>query len=111
MSALVLKTLWIYGLAAVVSIVIALIIRVIVFLLSKTERKAAPAVAPRPAAPVAEVPEIAHHVAAISAAVYEAIGAHHIVHIEDAGRGAGWAAEGRYAHHSSHSPATRPGRR
>lgn len=106
MSAIVLKILWIYGLMAVVSMLIAGVIKVIVLLLGRFDRQpqAAADAARAQLAQTAEVP--AAHVAAISAAVYAAIGAHRIVHIEDQ-RGSGrWGAEGRSAHHHSHAVPT-----
>ncbi len=105
MSNPVVDSLWIYALAAAVSLVIAAIIKLIVVLLGHAERRSAP-VAPVVAAPVpraAPQPEL-QHIAAISAAIYACIGEHRIVHIEDAAHGAGWAAEGRLAHHVSHRP-------
>jgi hypothetical protein len=108
MSAVVIKALWIYGLAAVVSMVIAGVIKVIVVLLGKLERQAAPrpaaAVAPRAAGVPAE------HVAAIGAAVYALVGAHRIVHIEGTRSSGRWGAEGRSVHHHSHAvPGRKPG--
>ncbi len=43
------------------------------------------------------------HVAAISAAIAAMIGPHRIVHIEPSHNGHGWQAEGRSAHHGSHT--------
>jgi hypothetical protein len=104
-----------YGLAAVVSMAIAAVIKAIVVLLNLAERKRTVAVASGPAAaampPVSSGPAVrgseieAGHIAAISAAVYAAIGAHRIVHIEDA-RSGGWSSEGRLAHHRSHAMPT-----
>jgi hypothetical protein len=117
MSAVLLKTLWMYGLAAVVSMAIAAVIKAIVVLLNLAERYKQPAAAQAAAAvraaalPVLAQPALrpseiaAEHIAAISAAVYAAIGAHRIVHIEDA-RGGGWSTEGRLAHHRSHAVPT-----
>jgi hypothetical protein len=107
MSELVVNTLWIYGLAAAVSLLIAALIKLIVVLLGRVDRPAA-VIAPPRARPAAAVEAgDARVVAAISAAVYACIGEHRIVHIEDAAHGAGWAAEGRAAHHSAHLPTYR----
>ncbi len=106
MSELVVNTLWIYGLAAAVSLLIAALIKLIVVLLGRVDRPAA-AVAPPRARPATVEAGDARVVAAISAAVYACIGEHRIVHIEDAVHGAGWAAEGRAAHHSGHLPTYR----
>ena len=111
MSDLVVNTLWIYGLAAVVSLVIAALIKLIVVLMGRAERPVAVAALPpqpaRPATAGAGEAADARMVAAIGAAVYACIGEHRIVHIEDAVHGAGWAAEGRAAHHSGHLPTYR----
>ena len=107
MNELIVNTLWIYGLAAVVSLVIAAIIKLIVVLMGRATPPAVTAPAPvlRPVAAFADAD--ARRVAAISAAVYACIGEHRIVHIEDAAHGTGWAAEGRQAHHSGHQPSYR----
>ncbi|HYN59438.1 MAG TPA: hypothetical protein VET87_07785 [Rubrivivax sp.] len=109
MSAVVLKALWIYGLAAVVSILIAAVIKAIVVLLNMFEAKPAAATASRPAvAPAPVGPDIAaDHIAAICAAAYAVIGAHRIVRIDDLRSGRGWSIEGRQSHHSSHAVPTR----
>jgi hypothetical protein len=105
MSAVIVKALWIYGLTAVVSMLIAAVIKAIVVLLNMFESRTAAPVAAVPAAtPVPQGPDFAaDHIAAISAAVYAAIGAHRIVRIDDSRGGAGWTAEGRLAHHASHA--------
>jgi hypothetical protein len=109
MSAVIIKALWIYGLAIVVSMLIAVVIKIIVVGLRAAERK--------PAAARAEVRAAkesfdvaAEHVAAISAAVVAMTGAHRIVRIESSQRGTSWAAEGRTAQHLSHAPAHHPKR-
>jgi hypothetical protein len=110
MSAVIVKTLWMYGLAIVVSMVIAVVIKFIVVGLNALERK--PAATPNAAAPL-PAPSFdvgADHVAAITAAVYAMIGAHRIVHIEGTHRGAEWVVEGRLAHHDSHTTAHHPKR-
>jgi hypothetical protein len=42
-----------------------------------------------------------------SVAVYSAIGAHRIIHLEE-NRRAEWVVEGRLAHHTSHAPSHHP---
>jgi len=119
MSAIIFKALWIYGLAAVVSMLIAATIKVIVWLLNLAERKPA-AEAPAPGAasarplpasvPVtADIP--AEHVAAIAAAISATAGALRIVHIEDLHGARTWSAEGRSVHHQSHAGLGRPRKR
>ncbi|MBL8541160.1 MAG: hypothetical protein JNK68_12420 [Betaproteobacteria bacterium] len=101
MSDVIIKALWIYGLAVVVSLAVAVVIKLIVVILGALERK--PEAAPKVvAAPAPAFDLVADHVAAISAAVYAMLGAHRIVHIEEQ-RQAGWVVEGRLAHHASHA--------
>ena len=102
MSEVIIKTLWIYGLAIIVSLAVAVVIKVIVVALNMLERKPA-----EPAQPVAVPPGPfaveADHIAVIAAAVHAMIGAHRVVHIEAAPHHSGWAAEGRQVHHASHT--------
>lgn len=101
MNDVILKTLWMYGLAIVVSLAVAVVIKLIVVILGALERM--PAAAPKPAAtPGPSRDVVADHVAAISAAVYAMLGAHRIVRIEEQ-RQIGWVTEGRLAHHTSHA--------
>jgi len=95
----------IYGLAIVISMLVALMIKGIVVML---ERLGAPrAKAPAAATPVA--PGISgEHIAAIAAAAHAVLGAHRIVHVEDRARGMSWTFEGRAAHHGSHQIPRRP---
>jgi len=110
MSDVLMKTLWIYGLAIVVSMAVAVVIKVIVVVLHAFERKPKAAAAPAPAAtPGPGFDLLADHVAAISAAVYSVIGAHRIIHIEEH-RHAEWVVEGRLAHHASHAISHHPKR-
>ena len=107
MQDVIVKALWIYGLAIVVSMAVAVIIKLIVVILNALERK--PAATPKPVVAAAEpaFDVLGGHIAAISAAVYSVIGAHRIVHIEEH-RHAGWVAEGRLAHHVSHAISHHP---
>jgi hypothetical protein len=89
----------VYGLAILISMLVAVMIRVVVASLSVAKRRPA-AVAPRAEA---QVDIAGDHIAAIAAAIYAVLGAHRIVHIEDRGRGFAWTAEGRAAHHASHT--------
>jgi hypothetical protein len=102
MSEVIIKTLWIYGLAIIVSLAVAVVIKVIVVALNMLERKPA-----APAQPIAVPPAPfaveADHIAVIAAAVHAMTGAHRIVHIETGPHQSGWAAGGRQAHHASHT--------
>ena len=109
MIAVLAKALWIYGLAAVVALLIAALIRLIVAVLGRLDRATAPAPPAAATTVAAAIPP--EHVAAIGAAVCASLGAHRILHIEDR-RGAGrWGAEGRSVQHRSHAVPTHPPRR
>jgi hypothetical protein len=96
----------IYGLAILVSMAVAVLIKGIVSVLSRLKA--------REKKPEPETPEIAEaqipveHIVAISAAAYSMLGRHRVVHIEDAGRGLAWTVEGRAAHHASHAVSHHP---
>jgi hypothetical protein len=96
------KTLWIYGLAIVVSLLIAVVIKIIVLVLGRADRKPANATAVAAAPPVPAFGVPADHLVVIAAAAYAMLGGHRIVHIEETRHRAGWLAEGRQAHHASH---------
>ncbi len=104
MSDLIVFSITIYGMAIVISFLVAVMIKGIVQALPLLRRRAA-APAPTPAVPAAMVPP--EHVAAIAAAVAAVVGPSHIIHIEDRGGTAAWTAEGRMIHQTSHS-VTRP---
>jgi len=101
MGDVVVKALWVYGLTIVVSLAVAVVIKLIVVILNAIERRSA---VPAEPAPIVEPAQdvVADHVAAIAAAVYATIGAHRIVRIEEH-RHSEWAVEGRAAHHASHT--------
>lgn len=107
MGGSILLSIQVYLLAIVISFLVALLIRGVVNTLSAVKKK--PAV---PEAPVvsASVDYSKADIPAIAAAVYAVLGAHRIVHIESRGHGAGWTAEGRLAHHTSHNIARHPKR-
>ena len=108
LAAATLLSLKIYGLAIVISLAVALLIRVVGAVTSlaggsgRARATAPPAAAQAPGVPPA-------HVAAIAAAVSAALGAHRIVHIEERTHGQAWTEAGRGAHHGSHvvAPHTR----
>lgn len=103
MADLLTKTLLIYGLAIVVSMAIAAVIKLIVVGLNALEGKPkATAVPTAVTAGAGEVDVDADHIAAIAAAVYATLGSGRIVRIEPALHGAEWVAGGRLAHHGSH---------
>ena len=100
MSDLILLSIKIYGMAIVISFMVAVLIKGIVVALPLLRRRDVPQTQ-RPIATAAVVPP--EHVAAIAATVAAVIGPSHIIHIEDRGRAAAWAAEGRMIHQTSHA--------
>lgn len=107
MGGSILLSVQVYLLAIVISLLVALLIRGVVNTLSATKKKPA-----APEAPVVQAPVdfLRADIPAIAAAVYAVIGAHRIVHIDSRAHGAGWTAEGRLAHHTSHNIVRRPRR-
>jgi len=104
MGELFLQSFAFYGLAIVISLLVAVLIRGIVLVLALTGEEPA---APAPAAPVESASVLEDDVAAIAAAVYAVFGAHRIVRIERGRRGLVWTAEGRVSHHTSHNVSRR----
>ena len=94
----------IYGIVIVISMLVAVVIRGIVWALSRQAAQVEAKALAKPAAPpiLAGVPQ--EHLAVIAAAVAAMMGAHRIVRIEAASRGFGWTAEARTVHHTSHAP-------
>lgn len=99
---------FVYGLAIVIALSGAALIRLIVLALSWERPAKAPA---RPKAAsatgtappsVGGIPEA--HLVAITAAAYATIGAHRIVHIGTDMGDTGWSYGGRQTHHGSHRP-------
>ncbi len=89
-----------YGLAIVISLLVAVLIKGIVLSLGMVRKPASVEQTPSTAAPVDETED---DIAVIAAAVYAAMGGHRIVHIESKDRGFSWKAEGRALHHASHN--------
>jgi Na+-transporting methylmalonyl-CoA/oxaloacetate decarboxylase gamma subunit len=94
----------IYGIVIVVSMLVAAIIRGIVWVLSRQAKQEVVKAPAKPAAQpaLAGVPQ--EHLAVITAAVAAMMGAHRIVHIATPDRGYSWTAEARTVHHTSHAP-------
>lgn len=110
MSESITLVLFIYGLAIVISMGAALLIKLLVGALAFSESHGATAAAPPPvktppvpsAAVAGGIP--AHHLVAIAAAAHAMVGAHRIVHIGTGGPGRLWSTEGRLAQHNAHHP-------
>ncbi len=92
-------SLLMYGLAIIISLLVAVLIKGIVRIVAmiETVQPASP--------PIHTVAATAQDdIAAITAAVYAVLGAYRIVHIEHTSQGRIWTAEGRVSHHASHAP-------
>lgn len=94
----------IYGIVIVISMLVAVVIRGIVWVLSRQAKQEEAKTPTRPAVQPALVGVPQEHLAVITAAVATMMGTHRIVRIETAARGFGWTAEARTVHHTSHAP-------
>lgn len=94
----------IYGIVIVVSMLVAVVIRGIVWALSRQVTVPVPVAKPVVPQPVVAAGIPQEHLAVITAAVAAMLGAHRIVHIEALARGYSWTAEARSVHHTSHAP-------
>lgn len=105
-SLAVIKALQVYGIAIVISMVVAVLIKLLVVVTSRVQpvakkAEAAPAVLAPVEKPIAPgIPD--EVVAAITAAVAVFCGPYRVLHIGESKRS--WASEGRIAQHSSHQP-------
>ena len=98
------KALQVYGIAIVISMVVAVLIKLLVVVTSRVQpvaKKLAVAVQ-TPAAPVVAPGIPDEVVAAITAAVAVCCGPYRVLHIGESKRS--WASEGRIAQHASHQP-------
>lgn len=93
-----------YLLMAAIAMLTAVFIRVLVGVLAATKKKAAEASPPLLVSVTPARDEGAAIAAAIGAAVYAVLGAHRLVYIGEAQRGAGWTGETRARLHTSHTP-------
>lgn len=104
-----LLSIQVYGLAIVISLIVAVVIRGVVKALSALEGKVDAAAALADSVAMEREKENHDHVvAAIAAAVWAVVGPHRIVYIEPMGHGRGWTTQGRIAHHASHAVEHRP---
>ncbi len=102
----IVTALQIYGLSIVIAMLVAVLIKVMVFVTGRLEQTAAAKAVPQgEVCPVfLGIPE--EDVAALSAAIFATIGPHHILHISGTGRS--WSSQGRAAQHTSHAANPRP---
>ena len=101
-SLAVIKSLQVYGIAIIVSMGVAVLIKLLVVLTSRAKPLAKVAAAPQKMAEPIHPDIPAEVVAAIAAAVSVISGPHRILHIGESKRS--WANQGRIAQHSSHQP-------
>lgn len=104
----VLFSLQVYGIAIVVAMLVAALIKLLVAVTGRLERDAA-----AKAVPQGEICPVAfgildEDVAALSAAIFAIVGPHRILHISPTNRA--WASQGRAAQHTSHAGFQRPPR-
>lgn len=98
------KALQIYGIAIVISMLVAVMIKVLVALTGRVKKPAAAVQAPQVSAkikPPVQTGVPAEVVAAISAALATAMGPHRVLHIAESSQS--WSHSGRSAQHS-HQP-------
>lgn len=97
----IVTALQIYGIAIVIAMLVAVLIKAMVSFTGRFEqRSAAKAVPQGEVCPVfLGIPE--EDVAALSAAIFAVIGPHHILHIS--GPSHAWSSQGRSAQHTSHA--------
>ncbi|MFO1430491.1 MAG: hypothetical protein U1F76_10185 [Candidatus Competibacteraceae bacterium] len=93
------QSLLIYGLAILLSLLVAVLIQGIVAVAGWLQRRPTETVGTRVALDDATA---GHDIVVIAAAVSAMVGTHRIVHIEDVSRGRIWTASGRAAHYASH---------
>jgi len=99
----IVKALQVYGIAIAISMLVALLIKVMVAATARIEQSGANEVPTGTVCPVEQgIPD--EDVAALSAAIFAAIGPHHILHIAPASHG--WASSARASQHS-HTPRSR----
>ncbi|MDS4013535.1 MAG: hypothetical protein RKP46_04160 [Candidatus Accumulibacter sp.] len=101
LTAAILKALQVYGIATVISVLVAVVIKLMVSLTGRMERSKPVDIPTGTVCPVGlGVPD--EDVAALSAAIFVAMGPHRILHIAPSSHG--WASGARAAQHS-HTPA------
>lgn len=103
LTASIFKALQIYGIAIAISMLVALLIKVMVAATARMEQIRPNGVPTGTVCPIEQgIPE--EDVAALSAAIFAAIGPHRILHIAPASHG--WASSARASQHS-HTPRPR----
>ena len=106
MNQSILFALQVYGISIVIALLVAVLIKLMVSVTGHLERGTAAKTVPQgEVCPVAQgIPD--EDVIALSATIFAAIGAHHILHISPTSRT--WSSNGRAAQHTSHAVFQRP---
>ena len=100
LTAAIIKSLQVYGIAVVISMLVAVLIKVMVTVTSRMEKAKPVEVPTGTVCPIGPgVPD--EDVAALSAAIFAAIGPHRVLHLEPTRHG--WASGARGSQHS-HTP-------
>ena len=100
LSAAIIKAIQVYGIAVVISMLVAVLIKIMVQATSRMEKSKPLEVPTGTVCPIGPgVPD--EDVAALSAAIFAAIGPHRVLHLEPTGHG--WASGARASQHS-HTP-------
>lgn len=100
-TAAIVKALQVYGIAIVISALVAVLIKIMVSVTGRLERNQPADIPTGSVCPIGiGVPD--EDVAALSAAIFAAIGPHRILHIAQSSHS--WASGGRAVQHSSHLP-------
>lgn len=101
LTAAVMKAFQVYGISIVISMIVAILIKILFSVTGKLEKTKPADIPTGSVCPVGiGVPE--EDVAALSAAIFALIGPHHILHIGQSSHS--WASGGRAVLHSSHLP-------
>ena len=103
LTASIVKALQVYGIAIAISMLVAVLIKLMVAATARLEQTRLNGVPIGTVCPIEQgIPD--EDVAALSAAIFAAIGPHHILHIAPASHG--WASSARASQHS-HTPRSR----
>lgn len=103
LTASIVKALQVYGIAIAISMLVAVLIKLMVAATARLEQTRPHGVPIGTVCPIEQgIPD--EDVAALSAAIFAAIGPHHILHIAPASHG--WASSARASQHS-HTPRSR----
>lgn len=108
MNQSILFSLQVYGIAIVVAMLVAVLIKLMVAVTGRLERGAAAKTVPQGEVCPVFFGIVDEDVAALSAAIFAVIGPHHILHISPTNRA--WSSQGRAAQHTSHAGFQRPPR-